>query len=145
MPRRACRGKVVTNALFTYSAIAIGGAIGACLRFALSEWMLHLFGRAFPFGTLLVNILGSFVIGLLYGLLIIRTNCPQSMADFYWHWCAWCFYHFFQTFSMDTVLLLQQGDWQKAVANVVLNLVFVFNPRLAWIKARLDEVIIYVR
>jgi fluoride exporter len=65
-----------------YAAIAIGGAIGACLRFAMSEAMLHLFGRAFPFGTLLVNILGSFTIGLLYGLILTEQLAPNPWRIF---------------------------------------------------------------
>lgn len=58
--------------LTNYAAIALGGAIGACFRYVLSEWMLLLFGRAFPFGTLLVNILGAFAIGVLYGFSLNR-------------------------------------------------------------------------
>ena len=126
----------MTSALFTYSAIAIGGAIGACLRFALSEWMLHLFGRAFPFGTLLVNILGSFVIGLLYGLLITEQITPNPWRIFIGIGVLGAFTTF-STFSMDTVLLLQQGDWQKAVANVVLNLVLCLT--LAWLGLKLGS------
>ncbi len=134
MPKH--RGKAVTSALFTYSAIAIGGAIGACLRFALSEWMLHLFGRAFPFGTLLVNILGSFVIGLLYGLLITEQIAPNPWRIFIGIGVLGAFTTF-STFSMDTVLLLQQGDWQKAIANVVLNLVLCLT--LAWLGLKLGS------
>ncbi|WP_306521233.1 fluoride efflux transporter CrcB [Rheinheimera sp.] len=126
----------MTSALFTYSAIAIGGAIGACLRFALSEWMLHLFGRAFPFGTLLVNILGSFVIGLLYGLLITEQIAPNPWRIFIGIGVLGAFTTF-STFSMDTVLLLQQGDWQKAIANVVLNLVLCLT--LAWLGLKLGS------
>lgn len=126
----------MTSAFFTYSAIAIGGAIGACLRFALSEWMLHLFGRAFPFGTLLVNILGSFVIGLLYGLLITEQIAPNPWRIFIGIGVLGAFTTF-STFSMDTVLLLQQGDWLKAVANVVLNLVLCLT--LAWLGLKLGS------
>jgi CrcB protein len=126
----------VTSAFLTYSAIAIGGAIGACLRFAVGEWMLHLFGRAFPFGTLLVNILGSFVIGLLYGLLITEQIAPNPWRIFIGIGVLGAFTTF-STFSMDTVLLLQQGDWQKAIANVVLNLVLCLT--LAWLGLKLGS------
>jgi len=126
----------VTSAIYTYSAIALGGAIGACLRFALSEWMLHLFGRAFPFGTLLVNILGSFVIGLLYGLLITEQIAPNPWRIFIGIGVLGAFTTF-STFSMDTVLLLQQGDWLKAIANVVLNLVLCLT--LAWLGLKLGS------
>jgi len=126
----------VTNPLINYLAIAIGGAIGACLRFALSEWMLHLFGRAFPFGTLLVNILGSFVIGLLYGLLITEQIAPNPWRIFVGIGVLGAFTTF-STFSMDTVLLLQQGDWLKAVVNVVLNVVLCLT--LAWLGLKLGS------
>ncbi len=126
----------MTNPLLNYLAIAIGGAIGACLRFALSEWMLHLFGRAFPFGTLLVNILGSFVIGLLYGLLITEQIAPNPWRIFVGIGVLGAFTTF-STFSMDTVLLLQQGDWFKAVANVVLNVVLCLT--LAWLGLKLGS------
>lgn len=130
------REKAVTNVLATYSVIAIGGAIGACLRFAIGEWMLHLFGRAFPFGTLLVNILGSFVIGLLYGLLITEQIAPNPWRIFIGIGVLGAFTTF-STFSMDTVLLLQQGEWQKAMANVVLNLVLCLT--LAWLGLKLGS------
>ena len=126
----------MTNPLLNYLAIAIGGAIGACLRFALSEWMLHLFGRAFPFGTLLVNILGSFVIGLLYGLLITEQIAPNPWRIFVGIGVL-CAFTTFSTFSMDTVLLLQQGDWLKAVVNVVLNVVLCLT--LAWLGLKLGS------
>lgn len=136
MNKQKRRGKAVTSAFLTYSAIAIGGAIGACLRFAVGEWMLHLFGRAFPFGTLLVNILGSFVIGLLYGLLITEQIAPNPWRIFIGIGVLGAFTTF-STFSMDTVLLLQQGDWQKAIANVVLNLVLCLT--LAWLGLKLGS------
>jgi CrcB protein len=126
----------VTNPLINYLAIAIGGAIGACLRFAISEWMLHLFGRAFPFGTLLVNILGSFVIGLLYGLLLTEQIAPNPWRIFVGIGVLGAFTTF-STFSMDTVLLLQQGDWPKAVVNVVLNVVLCLT--LAWLGLKLGS------
>ncbi len=136
MLRPETGAKGVTNPLFNYLAIAIGGAIGACLRFALSEWMLHLFGRAFPFGTLLVNILGSFVIGLLYGLLITEQITPNPWRIFIGIGVLGAFTTF-STFSMDTVLLLQQGDWLKAVVNVVLNVVLCLT--LAWLGLKLGS------
>ena len=136
MLRPEIGAKGVTNPLINYLAIAVGGAMGACLRFALSEWMLHLFGRAFPFGTLLVNILGSFVIGLLYGLLITEQISPNPWRIFIGIGVLGAFTTF-STFSMDTVLLLQQGDWLKAVANVVLNLVLCLT--LAWLGLKLGS------
>ena len=55
-------------------AIAIGGAAGALLRFWLSTGMYALLGRSFPYGTLSVNVLGSFLIGFLFIVLLERMQ-----------------------------------------------------------------------
>ena len=52
-----------------YSLIALGGAGGASLRFYLSQLILNSLGKGFPFATLAVNISGSLVMGVLYGLI----------------------------------------------------------------------------
>ncbi|KMT63929.1 fluoride efflux transporter CrcB [Catenovulum maritimum] len=110
------------NNLLTYTFIAIGGATGACLRYFLSQLALIWFGKSFPFGTLLVNILGSLLIGFLYTL--IAQGWLQLVP-----WRTFIGIGFlgalttFSTFSMDTLLLAQQGDWVKAVLNVVFNVV----------------------
>ena len=117
-----------------YVAIAVGGAAGACLRFALSEAMLHLFGRAFPFGTLLVNILGSFAIGLLYGLILTEQLTPNPWRIFVGIGVLGAFTTF-STFSMDTVLLLQQGAFVKATLNVLANVVLCLT--LTWLGIKL--------
>lgn len=105
-----------------YSFIALGGATGACLRFFLSHLMLQWFGKGFPFGTLLVNVVGSFSLGLLYALIehghieiiIWRTTIGIGFLGALTT---------FSTFSVDTILLLQQGLWLKGIANIFLNLV----------------------
>lgn len=117
-----------------YVAIAVGGAAGACLRFALSESMLHLFGRAFPFGTLLVNILGSFAIGLLYGLILTEQLTPNPWRIFVGIGVLGAFTTF-STFSMDTVLMLQQGAFVKATLNVLANVVLCLT--LTWLGIKL--------
>jgi len=53
-------------------AVAMGGALGAVLRFMVSNGVYHWLGRSFPFGTLAVNILGSFLIGLMTEALIVQ-------------------------------------------------------------------------
>lgn len=103
-----------------YIFIALGGATGACLRFFLSQLMLQWFGKGFPFGTLLVNIVGSFFLGFLYSLLehgqleaaLWRTTIGIGFLGALTT---------FSTFSVDTLMLFQQGLWFKAALNVTLN------------------------
>lgn len=103
-----------------YLYIALGGASGACLRFFLSQLIFQWFGKGFPFGTLVVNVLGSFSLGFLYSL-IEHGQMEAAM------WRATVGIGFlgafttFSTFSVDTLYLLQQGLWVKGVLNLFLN------------------------
>jgi len=96
--------------------------------------MLHLFGRAFPFGTLLVNILGSFVIGLLYALVLNGQLAANPWRIFIGIGILGAFTTF-STFSMDTVLMLQQGAYFKALLNVLANVVLCLT--LTWLGIKL--------
>ena len=104
-----------------YIFIALGGATGACLRYFLSQLVLQWFGKGFPFGTLLVNVVGSFFLGFLYSLLehgqleaaLWRTTIGIGFLGALTT---------FSTFSVDTLMLFQQGLWLKAALNVTLNI-----------------------
>ena len=117
-----------------YLMIAAGGASGACLRFFISETMLKLLGRGFPFGTLTVNILGSLLMGVLYGLIereIITVSPAKSLIGIGFLGALTTF----STFSMDSLLLLQQGHFLKMALNIVLNVtVCIF---MAWLGLQL--------
>ena len=105
----------------TYISIAVGGALGATSRFAVYQMMIHWFGKGFPFGTLIVNVLGSFLLGLVYGLIE-----QGQIAAIPWRGLlAVGFlgaFTTFSTFSLDSLLLLQQGDYTKGVINIFMNL-----------------------
>lgn len=104
-----------------YIFIAIGGATGACLRYFLSQLMLQWFGKGFPFGTLLVNIVGSFFLGFLYSLLEhnhLETALWRTTVGIGFLGALTTF----STFSVDTLVLFQQGLWLKAALNVTLNI-----------------------
>jgi CrcB protein len=103
-----------------YFYIAIGGASGACLRYFFSETLIKLLGKGFPFATLTVNILGSLLLGVFYGLLekeLIDDNTTRALVAV----GLLGAFTTFSTFSLDTLLLLQQGHWLKAMLNVILN------------------------
>ncbi len=101
--------------------VGIGGAMGACSRYILSELCVSWFGRGFPYGTLFVNVLGSFAMGLLVALLEqdFLPNWPLRHAIGLGFLGALTT---FSTFSMDNFVLLQEGLWLKMGLNMCLNL-----------------------
>ena len=119
--------RVVKNAmtngisnLTIYVFVALGGACGASLRFYISQLVLNWLGKGFPFATLMVNITGSFVMGTLYQLI------EQDIVDIHVHRTLIGIgflgaFTTFSTFSLDSLLLIQQGDLLKAGINILLN------------------------
>ncbi|CAM3207059.1 fluoride efflux transporter CrcB [Vibrio diazotrophicus] len=110
--------------------IAIGGAIGACSRYLVSEMCVTLFGRSFPYGTLTVNVVGSFIMGLL-----IAAVENEWLAPYPWRQIIGLGFlgalTTFSTFSMDNVLLVHQGAFVKMGFNVLLNVLLSISA--AWL------------
>jgi len=102
-------------------AIAFGGAFGAVLRFLVSSGVYQWLGRGFPYGTLAVNILGSFLIGLLTEALILQK--VAFSLEYRSAILIGLFGSFttFSTFSLDTVMLIEQGSLTKALLNVLVS------------------------
>ncbi len=100
--------------------VAMGGALGAVLRYSISSGIYHWFGRGFPFGTLVVNVLGSLAIGVLSILLVDKINVSQELKLGIVAGVLGALTTF-STFSWDTLHLLEQGYLQKAFLNVFLN------------------------
>jgi fluoride exporter len=105
------------NQLF---AIAFGGAVGAILRFIVSGSVYQWLGRGFPYGTLAVNIIGSFLIGLLTEVLLLQPASGISMA-YRPAVLVGLFGSFttFSTFSLETIYLIEQGYILRAIMNAV--------------------------
>ncbi|MDH3327022.1 MAG: fluoride efflux transporter CrcB [Gammaproteobacteria bacterium] len=104
-------------------AIAVGGAFGAVARYASSIWVYSVLGRSFPFGTLVVNVAGSFVMGLLAVLLIERMVAGPELRAFIMIGFLGSFTTF-STFSLETVNLIIGGEVIKAGVNMLIS-VFV--------------------
>jgi fluoride exporter len=103
-----------------YAFVAIGGATGASLRFYVYQLMLNWLGKGFPFATLAVNIIGSFIIGILYSVIeegLIDVTIHRTLIGI----GLLGAFTTFSTFSLDTFLLFQQGELVKAILNIVLN------------------------
>ncbi len=103
-------------------AIAGGGAIGALLRFWLSTGVYQLLGRGFPWGTLVVNVLGSFLMGLLFVFFMERgLVSPELRAAVLVGLLGSL--TTFSNFSMETLTLIEQADYLKAVLNMLVSVV----------------------
>ncbi|MFT6269078.1 MAG: CrcB protein [Alphaproteobacteria bacterium] len=109
------------SAINTYLIIACGAAIGACLRYFLTQESIKLLGKGFPFGTLAVNVIGSFAIGCLYMWIEQEQREISDSLRLFLGVGLLGALTTFSTFSLDTLLLLQQSEYIKAVLNLFLN------------------------
>jgi len=103
-------------------AIAGGGAVGALLRYWVSSGVYLLAGRDFPYGTLVVNVLGSLLMGFLYIWLLERTLGGVAMRAFVLIGLLGAFTTF-STFSMETLNLMEAGHMGKAILNTLMSVV----------------------
>ena len=105
-------------------AVAVGSALGGLARYGLSGVVARSFGETFPWGTLVVNVVGSSLIGLFAtvtgpdGRVLVSPVTRQF-------WIIGIFGGFttFSAFSLQTLSLAQEGEWLRAGGNVVLSLV----------------------
>lgn len=110
-----------------YVWIMIGSALGGAARYWLSGVVSNSFGETFPWGTILVNVSGCFVIGLFGtltgpdGRLVVGTTTRQFVMV---GLCGG--YTTFSSFSVQTLYLARDGDWFRASANVFLSLALCF-------------------
>ena len=122
--------------LQVYIAIAIGGALGSVARYFLSGVVANAFGETFPWGTLVINVTGSFVIGFFAtltgpdGRVFVGTNARQFVMTGI---CGG--YTTFSSFSLQTLNLTRDGEWLYAggnvTASVILCLIAVWLGHLA--------------
>lgn len=98
--------------------ICLGGALGTGARYLVSGWVLALLGSSFPYGTLAVNVLGSFLLGgIMHAGLATEWMSPTTRLALSVGLAGG--FTTFSTFSYETVHLLQDGAWSTALANAV--------------------------
>jgi CrcB protein len=106
--------------VWIYLAIAIGGTFGCLARYEMTNLVQAIYGRDFPYATLSINLLGSFLMGFLFIETlerltlspVLRTGVLTGVLGGYTT---------FSTFEMETLLLVEQGEAAKAVLYVVLS------------------------
>ena len=105
--------------------IGIGGFVGAVARYGIAVWIGQRWGRSFPLGTFVINVSGSFLIGLLMTLMAERfTENPQWRLLLVVGFLG--AYTTFSTFEYETGALLKDGEWLFAGLNVVLSVIVGF-------------------
>jgi CrcB protein len=100
----------------TYFLISIGAVLGANLRYLVGGWVADRLGPAFPFGTLVINVTGSLVIGFVLTLASERLVAPWVRTAVAIGFLG--SYTTFSTFSYETMALIEDGALLRAVANV---------------------------
>ena len=108
--------------MLSYFWIALGGALGTTARYWLSGVVAQSFGETFPWGTLVINVTGSFVIGFLGALtgpdggVFVGSTARQFVMV---GMCGG--YTTFSSFSLQTLNLINDGEWFRAGANIGLS------------------------
>ena len=100
--------------------VAVGGAVGSVARYLMASSIQSSTGWSFPIGTVLVNILGCFLIGILYVLLVARPDPRQDLRALLMVGVMGGFTTF-SSFSLETVTMAMQGNYTGATLNVVLS------------------------
>ena len=107
--------------------LMLGGALGTCARYWVGRWAAsHPWGQTFPYGTLMVNVIGSFILGAT--AVIVLERLPPE----YQHWylligTGFCgAFTTFSTFEWETFKLVRDGSWWLALANVFGSILAAF-------------------
>lgn len=105
--------------------VAVGGAIGSVARYWVAVLVARLTGPDFPWGTILINISGSFVIGFFFAATTEAVGRWQVSSDFRIFVMAGLCGGFttFSAFSLQTLILLREGRMAAALANIALSVV----------------------
>ena len=107
-------------------AIALGGALGSVARYyvigAAGRWLETLIGTSFPYGTLTVNVVGSFILGALVQGLAVSFDAGVVVQRFLFVGLLGGFTTF-SAFSADSIAMLERGEFGRALLYIVLSVV----------------------
>ena len=124
--------------MLKYIAIGVGGFLGAIARYALGVYIGSRYGVRFPLGTFVINVSGSFLLGLILALL------ARTTASAYWRYLIPIgfigAYTTFSTFEYETLRAIQDGQVMTGLLNVGLSLVLGFIA--VWAGASIGRVLV---
>ena len=106
---------------WVWSLVGVAGAVGAPVRYVVDVLVSERSAGAFPLGTMVVNVSGAFVLGLITGLAMYH-GLPKSSREILGTGLVGA-YTTFSTFSLETMQLLEDGELQPAFTNVAVSLV----------------------
>jgi fluoride exporter len=116
-------------------SIAVGGAAGALLRYLVSGWAYALLGEGFPWGTLSVNVIGSFLIGFLWRLFDQITITPNVRTLIFVGGLG--AFTTFSTYGLESLNLLRSGQYKLGMLNILgSNVVGISCVFLGFVAAR---------
>lgn len=106
--------------MWTYLGVAIGGAVGCCARLGLTQLISLVYQRNFPLATFVINILGCFLMGFLFFETLERVSMNPVLRTAMLTGVLGGFTTF-STFSMETLLLAEDGEFAKAGFYILLS------------------------
>lgn len=118
--------------------VGIGGFIGANARYWLGGWVADHYGSQFPWGTFVINVSGSFVLGLFATVVSERIIASPHLRLLVSIGFVGA-YTTFSTFEYETLALIENGSLLRALANIVFSVVFGFLA--VWLGVKLARVI----
>lgn len=119
---------LLTEGALVALLVFVGAGVGGLARYFIGDWVQNAGGASFPWGTLVINVTGALLLGLLYRFLEGTAARPEWRLFVGVGICGG--YTTFSTFSYETLRLLQDGQWQRAGAyafgSVILSIAAVF-------------------